>query len=175
MTSVPEPSDKRPSPLSCEESRAKRLANLLTTCLDVSIGAIWWVNESLLKSRLSHYDQNSTREGHPCVSVRTHPAQSLFERVPMLFGSSGDRGPVVARGLTRNAPNYPTSFGQIVAPAPLQVWEFVVRMGRTETSLDEETEYRGWLVRANAWKPRFNEEELAALQSWIASHTQRRR
>jgi hypothetical protein len=166
--------EQRPPP-SYEESRARRMAVLLTTCLDVSQGAVWWVNEGILKERLPRYDQDSTRDGHPCVSLLKGQAQSLFEIVPMLFGTSGSNGPVVARGLTKGDPNYATSFGQIIQPARLTVWEYVTRKRRSEDELESSTEDTSWRVRPNAWKPRFNDTEMAALEEWQASHTQRRR
>jgi hypothetical protein len=175
MSSDLKPQEEHRQPPSYEQSRAKRMANLLTTCLDVSVGAVWWVNEDILKERLPHYDQDSTREGHPCVSLRTGPARSLYDNVPMLFGTSGGQGPVVARGLTKGSPNYATSFGEIIQPARLTVWEYVGRKRRSEDELESSTKDTSWRVRPNAWKPRFNDSEMAALEEWQASHTQRRK
>lgn len=173
MSSELKPHGEHRQSLSYEESRAKRMANLLVTCLDVSLGAVWWVNEGILKERLPHYDQDSTRERHPCVSLRAEPARSLYDSVPMLFGTSGNQGPVVARGLTQGNPNYATSFGQIIQPARLTVWEYVANKRRSEDELEASTEDTSWRVRPNAWKPRFNDTEMAALEAWLASHTQR--
>jgi len=175
MSSEFKPQGEQRQPPSYEESRARRMADLLTTCLDVSLGAVWWVNEEILKERLPHYDQDSTRDGHPCVSLRRGSAQSLFDMVPMLFGTSGNQGPVVARGLTKGSPNYATSFGQIIQPASLTVWEYVAKKCRSEDELESRTENLNWRVRPNAWKPRFNDSEMAALEEWQASHAQRRR
>jgi hypothetical protein len=93
----------------------------------------------------------------------------------MLFGTSGGQGPVVARGLTKGSPNYATSFGEIIQPARLTVWEYVGRKRRSEDELESSTKDTSWRVRPNAWKPRFNDSEMAALEEWQASHTQRRK
>ena len=176
MSNDRKPQGEQRQPPSYEESRARRMAVLLTTGLDVSLGAVWWVNEQILKERLPHYDQDSTREGHPCVSLRAGLARSLYDNVPMLFGTSGNQGPVVARGLTKGSPKYATSFGQIIQPARLTVWEYVTRKRRSEDELESSIEDDTWWpVRPNAWKPRFNDTEMAALEEWQASHTQRRR
>lgn len=159
------------APLSHEEVRSIRLRRLLETCIDASFGTVWRVREELWRERFREegqpYDQNGTRQWHPGISMRESPLTSLFELLPMLHGSSGDHGPVVVRGLTRECgPDHPASFGRIVRPARFSASEI------TSTAADTQKDrLTGWMidrkrVAANLDKPKLNESELADLRSW---------
>ncbi len=84
--------------------------------------ALYRVPEPLWKATLpSFYDRTNTRAMHPGLSL-SGPRFSL-DAVPMLHGSSGNRGPVVIKGLFTTDPDHETSFGRLLAPIPLQAWQ----------------------------------------------------
>jgi len=144
-----------------------RLALLLATCLDVSFGSLWWVREDLWKEVLRPYDDASDRLGHPGLSVRRSPVSSLLEIVPMLHGTTGAHGPVVARGLTQDeGPQYPTSFGRLLLPADIPVMEFVQPARDADPSILSGPWHRRHRITGNVWKPRLNDPELQALEVW---------
>jgi hypothetical protein len=160
-----------PAPPTFEEVQEKRLSQLLNACIDMSLGSVWRVNEKkwmeVFRQQGQPYDWDSERKWHPGVSLRTAPLTSLHEYIPMLHGSSGDRGPVVVRGLTRDkAPDHPTSFGKIVRPAKVMVKD------ATSSANDGANEHLvGYMldrnmVSANLDKPRLNETELEELRAW---------
>ena len=129
-----------------------KLMQLLRGCI-VSFGSLWWVDEQVWKERVGGYDKQSTKRGHPGVSLRRVPVRDSMEIVPLLHGTSGSAGPVVARGLSPDedkGPNFPTSFGRLVIPAPLALDEM---SGRSR-------------VKPNNWKPRLNQAEMNALDAW---------
>ena len=55
------------------------------------IGTLWFVKENLIKNRTKEehvsYDQDSTRVGHPHLSIRQKRVVGI-ERIPMLLGTS---------------------------------------------------------------------------------------
>jgi hypothetical protein len=112
-----------------------------------------------------------SREWHPGVSLRAAPLTFVNEFIPMLHGSSGDHGPVVARGLSREkGPNYPTSFGGIVRPARVCFKDASAKMRAPgKRDLEGRMICRS-PVSANLDKPRLSEAELADLRSWAHSH-----
>ena len=144
----------------------ERLLALLAKCLDVGFGTLWWIREDLLKDFVSEYDQTSDRVGHPGLSLRQAPIRGLYEIVPLLHGTSGNRGPVVVRGLSERGADYSTSFGRLLFPARIPVAEFV----RPAPDADPEKLTGPWHKRcritANWLKPRLAESELAALHVW---------
>ncbi len=159
------------APLSHDEARNIRLHRLLETCIDVSFGTVWRVREELWRERFREegqpYDEEGTRQWHPGISMWESPLASLFEFLPMLHGSTGDHGPVVVRGLTRECgPAHPTSFGRIVRPARISAKEI------TSTCPDaQKNRLTGWMiyrrrVTANLHKPKLDQSELAELRSW---------
>ncbi len=159
------------APPTFDEVQKKRLAQLLNACIDMLFGSVWriretvWINAFLTQGQ--RYDVNSKREWHPGVSLRTAPLTSVHEYIPMLHGSSGDHGPVVVRGLSRErGDEHETSFGKIVRPAKLTVKDATAttrRIGRNnlEGRLIDTT-----LISANLDKPRLNESELEDLRAW---------
>lgn len=160
------------SMLNAEQVHKDRLSRLLKACFDMALGTVWRVRESLWKDSFRQQGQpyDSNREWHPGVSLRTAPLTCVNEYIPMLHGSSGDAGPVVARGLSRErGTQHPTSFGRILRPANISLKdphlkERVSGSEKLEGRLIDRSP-----VSANLDKPRFNEEELADLRRWANS------
>lgn len=160
-----------PAPPTLEEVQKKRISELLKTCVDMSFGSVWCIQETVwIKTFLKEgqrYDENSKRKWHPGVSLRTTPLTSVYEYIPMLHGSSGDHGPVIVRGLTPNVDaDYATSFGRIVRPAKVAVTDAtssaptVCKEHLVGRMIDRS------MVSANLHKPRLNEAELEDLRLW---------
>jgi hypothetical protein len=149
------------------ELQARRLEILLATCLDVSLGTLWCIREDLWGEALPRYRVNRRRLWHPGLSLRVAPLTSLADHVPTLYGSSGDRGPVVAWGLTRErGPKHPTSFGQLIFPARISAKEIAGRRKLAREDRGTGPWYRHRRVSANAWKPRLNDSEMEQLEAW---------
>lgn len=150
-----------------------RWQRLFRAAVDVSFGTVWRVREEFWQGAFSVagylYDENSRRLWHPGVSLRSpaEPVRSPYDYVPLLHGTTGDGGPVVARGLTREqGPAHPTSFGRIVAPALAAIDDIT----RPAPDADPDRPARYWqdykIVSANLDKPRFSPAESAALRTW---------
>lgn len=160
---------KDPIP-SVAEVQAKRLEALLAVCLDAGFGTLWQVREDVWIRMLPRYDSRSTRGWHPGVSLRTTPPRSLHEIVPMLHGTSGDEGPVVARGLTCElGPNYPTSFGRLVFPAKITVRDMTTTDKNSPVERPNGEWYLPRPVSQNVWKLRLDPSELKQLSGWAKS------
>ena len=149
----------------------RRLERLLQLCLDVSFGTVWRVREDLwretFRAHRQRYDEDGTRCWHPALSLREQPVTSLHEYVPMLFGATGEHGPVVVRGLSyERGPAHPTSFGRILRPAPLSVRE--ITSPAPDAPADRLT--GRWFERSrvsrNAHKPKLDQGELDDLRAW---------
>ena len=155
-----------------EQVHKDRLSRLLKACLDIALGTVWRVRESLWKDSFRQQGQpyDSDRDWHPGVSLRTVPLTCVNEYIPMLYGSSGDEGPVVARGLScERGAQHPTSFGKIVRPAKVSLKDAHTKgrdtgSGKLEGRLIDRSP-----VSANLDKPRLSEEELADLRQWATS------
>ncbi len=94
---------------------------LIHATVDVSRGTLWRVREDVWKETSRSYDQHSTRQFHPGLSLLDKPPSSGYDQIPMAHGTSGTQGPVVARGLTaEKGPDHPTSFGHLITPVPLR-------------------------------------------------------
>ena len=133
-----------------EEVELIRWHRMICVCYNLVKGSIWWVKEEVWKRTNIRYDQHSTRKGHFGLSIRKAPPVTPYEMMPMLHGTSGTQGPVVARGLSANRPlDYPTSFGHL-APANLE--------------LDE---YRHKNITPNEFKPKLNDREMENLDKWM--------
>ncbi len=154
-----------------DEVQSKRVSQLLNACIDMSFGTVWRIREELWKETFllqgQAYDLESTRHWHPGLSLRVAPLTSVHEYVPMLHGSSGDGGPVVVRGLTREkAHDYPTSFGKIVRPAKVTVKAATSLASDAKTKQLEGRMSDRTLVSGNLYKPRLDEDELEDLRTW---------
>ena len=148
-----------------------RVEQLLRLCLDTTFGTVWRVREDLWRETFrtvrQRYDEHGTRGWHPSVSLREFPPTSLNEFIPMLHGTTGTAGPVVVRGLTPELGTaHPTSFGQIVRPAPIALREMT--SPAPDASPDGLTGY--WSdhkrVASNSHKPKLDSEELDCLRAW---------
>jgi hypothetical protein len=167
----------KPSPVGEPPSQAAasaaRLAAALARCLDVSIGTVWRIREDAWRDYLAHYD-GEKRDWHPGLSVRAEPVSSLYEMIPLLFGSSSWTGPVPVRGLTRErGPRSLTWFGRRVQPAYFPVPEFAdprpsprSRAHPGELVGRDLDRYR---VAVNHDKPRLDPDELEDLKRWARS------
>lgn len=146
-------------------------AVFLSRILNTTLGTLWWVREDLwedsgLAGRAA-YQAIPNRHGHPGVSLQ--PERHLpFEPVPMTIGFSGDSGPVVAWGLSKQGgPHYPTSFGRYSFPGWIELEEFI--QPAADAKRDQLT--GSWWERArvspNLHKPRLSESEQADLTRWM--------
>lgn len=145
-----------------------RLQALLSACIDLSFGTLWWIREDLWKERQPGYSQESERIAHPGLSVRSVPPAGLFELVPLLHGTSG-YGPVAVSGLTRRQPLKTSYFGRLLFPAQIPVVEFT----RPARDADPDELTGPWYRRARTspnWeKLRITSSEAAALEQWQAT------
>lgn len=149
----------------------RRVERMLAVCVDVSFGTVWRVREDLWRDSFrqsgQRYDERGTRRWHPGLSMRNQPPVSLHEFVPMLFGTTGDRGPVVVRGLSRElGPTHPAEFGRILRPAPFALREFV----SPAVDAPRNQLFGHWFdrmrIERNSYKPKLDGTELASLQTW---------
>ena len=160
-----------PTPPTLEEVQNKRISQLLKACIGMLFGSVWRIGEGIWKEKFrqqgQRYDWNNKRQWHPGVSVRTEAATSLHEYIPMLHGSSGDHGPVVVRGLSKElAADHPTSFGTIVRPAKISVKDITLPSRiRSKEQLQGRLIDRS-IISANMHKMRLDEAELESLRSW---------
>lgn len=135
-----------------DESDLLNMYRALRGLCDMTRGSLWWVQESIWKTRLgSRYrPPREERLGHPGLNIRRSPPDSPYEQVPMLHGTSGKQGPVVARGLTKeDAPDYSTSFGHL-GPAEMGIGDF-----------------RKQGILPNRHKPRLAPDEMSDLNAWL--------
>lgn len=130
---------------------AERRFNALDFLLDYSKGTLWWVNDLLWKEADDNFVVK--RKGHPGLSLARRKAESLYDVVPMLIGTTKNRGHSVAvenitepvKGSTRR-----THFS-VVRPFPLRFGEFGKRSG----------------IYRNDYKPRISDSEMELLNSML--------
>lgn len=118
---------------------------ILNKILDYLIGTLWIVKEDLLKERIPYYDQNSTRKGHPALSVALRKIIGN-EKIPMLVGSSQKRdGSFPASEIFGdNKTTYFGTFGQFNSK------DFLYKK-----------------IDKNRHKPHLNELEMKLLNEWM--------
>jgi hypothetical protein len=146
-----------------ESSSDPLLAAVIRRCRDISLGTVWWVEETLWIEKLpSGY--SSDRYEHPGVSLWREPRQECLGAVPMLYGSSeppkkGGETACLAYDLSRDYPpshrTYFQSFGPVHGPIPLESQEFL------------ESWYRTPRVRPNWHKRKLETEEIVPLEAWM--------
>lgn len=149
------------------EPNADLLGTLLSTCLDVSFGTLWWVREDLWRETLENYDPDSGRKGHPGMSLRDEPLQAVRELIPMLIGITA-WGPVAVRGLSRREPHRVTHFGANLTPAPIPTVELLKLASDADLTLLTGHWYQRKRAIPNLEKPKCDAAELADLKRWIA-------
>ena len=126
---------------------AKRRFEALDFLLDYSKGTLWWVNDLLWKEVNENFVVK--RKGHPGLSLARRKAESLYDVVPMLIGTTKNGGRSVTvenitepvKGSTRR-----THFS-VVRPYPLRFGEFGKKNG----------------IYGNDYKPRISNSEMALL------------
>ncbi len=143
-----------------------RLEKAINTLFDYSIGTLWFVKEDLIKLRVQKYDQNSTRKGHPAVSIRKTPVVGT-ERIPVLTGSSQKREqsfPV--KGVFGE--DSESWFGNCFVP--LMIQDFLYgKSPEKPKSPKEKALDRPYIkmVEKNHRKPKLNDEEFENLEKWL--------
>lgn len=141
-------SDKT-APLSMVEAMQQRKYLALQLLpLDITVGTLWWVQEAFWKKSYPEiYDQQSTRDAHPGLSIQQRFPATPFEMIPMLHGTSGSQGPLRATGISDDS-DHVTSFGSMrPAMAGLNIFYS--------------------LIKPNKYKPRLDHKEHAALLNWM--------
>jgi len=141
---------------------------ILETFYDASFGSLWWAAEDLLRLRFRDYHA-SDRQAHPVVSVRVKP--SPFERIPMLFGTSGNQGPVRVKGVTHHkGADYVTSF-KLLRPGLFTAAELVLLRENLPANRDAALS-AVWQAWPNFDKPRVDDAENQDLCAYVASKEQ---
>lgn len=159
-------------------------------------GALWWAKNDLIKYEQQQFNQNDERIGHPLLSVRKTPAESRFDVVPMLVGTTGAkmndnqrRKCVLVTGMTKIDPSHKTYFGSIVMPgsysfedllegATARKHEYSVKVNqRKKGNNDQES---AWIVRKkwhecrtmhpNEDKRMVSDSEMVELNRWCNMH-----
>lgn len=118
---------------------------IINTLLNYSIGTLWIAKEDLLKERIPRYDQNSTRKGHPILSIALRKIVGN-EKIPMLMGTTAARGScILIYGVFND--DKTTYFGTIGRFNPR---DFLCNK-----------------IVKNRRKPRLNEIEMNLLNEWM--------
>jgi hypothetical protein len=133
------------------------------------MGTLWRIREDLWASLFSgRASYKAKRQWHPGLSLRLTPVESILEYIPMLHGTSGDQGPVVVKGVTRHrGPDYVTSFGHIVRPAPVSAREIIEEhRGVPPPDIPDYDPLVRWRAVPNSDKPKLDEPEMQALAQW---------
>ena len=148
-----------------------RLRSFALATLDFTLGTLWRVREDLWQQAIPStgrgYDSSGSRLWHPGLSIRKAPPVGLHEMVPMLHGRSSKGKGVAVSGITEcGGESYKTYFGSI-APAPVPVAR-AFRGDKLGDGKKPEGHWNQWgaLVR-NHWKPRIEDDELAALRDFL--------
>ena len=130
---------------------AERRFNALDFLLNYSKGTLWWVNDLLWKEADDNFVVK--RKGHPGLSLARRKAESLYDVVPMLIGTTKNGGRSVTvenitepvKGSTRR-----THFS-VVRPYSRRFGEFGKKSG----------------IYGNGYKPRISDSEMALLNMML--------
>jgi hypothetical protein len=145
------------------EANRKNLLRILHALQDTSMGTLWWVADDLWETHTNTFRRpRLERENphHPGVSLRLEDGEGLgFDPVPLLFGASGNQGPVVIQGLSKHEPEKPSSFGRIVVPGLFNAEPFLKRRGGPKPG-----------IVPVKHKPRADEKEHEALRTFALQH-----
>ena len=150
------------------DTPSQKLHSLALALMDFTRGTVWKVREAFWKETLGkEYDQNSEKKWHPGLSIRKKQPLGLFEMIPMLHGTTGSSGPVVARGLTpQKKSSHPTSFGHL-APASVQARSAF----QGDKIMPAESPAGYWHehnpIAKNHWKPKLDEVEHTQLVAFL--------
>ena len=151
------------------------LESLLST--DLGMGTLWRVKEEIWKQKLEIRNYASDRKWHPGLSIFKQrdlggERRTVEETVPILYGSSGKKGPVVVKGISNDGKyddGHTCVFGKIIAPILLgesKLEEKDRKDGPFGTELDD-LWYKEFDVVPNRQKPRVNDEEYAQLENFL--------
>ena len=150
------------------DTPSQKLHSLALALMDFTRGTVWKVREAFWKKTLGkEYDQKSTKVFHFGLSIRKKQPQSLHEMVPILHGTSGESGKVVARGLSQKEGDlYATSFRHI---GPSSFRTGTVFQGDKILPCEKPAGY--WYehntVVKNHWKPTLDKGENIQLLSFL--------
>jgi hypothetical protein len=134
---------------------------------DYMAGSLWKVREDLWQAKLGDkYDQNSTRQWHPGLSIKQGRITS-YEAIPILFGtSSGDKfSSIIVKNVTEEeGAEKKTYFGKFIAP--MQVADIT---GQNSPKTDKLVGYNLELkqIVINHHKPKLTGSEMNQLEQWI--------
>lgn len=135
-----------------EESDLLNTYRALRALCDMTRGSLWWVREAIWEKNLGarYRRPKEDRKGHFGLNIRLAPPDSPYEQMPMLHGTSGRSGPVVATGLAADKPSdYCTSFGHL-GPAEMEIGDF-----------------RKQGIMPNRHKPRLDSAEMVVFSAWL--------
>jgi hypothetical protein len=143
-----------------------RLVEAINTLFDYSAGTLWFVKEDLIKIRVQKYDQNSTRKGHPAISIRKKPVVGT-EKIPMLTGSKTKKGGTfLVKGVFEKKSE--SWFGNCFLP--LMIQDFLHgKPPEKPKSPKEKALNRPYdkMVEKNHIKPKLSEDEQKNFESWL--------
>ena len=128
--------------------KIERRFNAINVLFDYSLGTIWRVEEDLIIDTVKHYDTDSTRKGHPHISLQETLLAGI-DKIPMLLGTSKKRHSqnFKVTGIMTHE-EYVSWFGSIVAPYS------VLNLGQK-------------IVNTNLLKKRVAEKEKEKIFNWM--------
>lgn len=147
-------------------------AKILQTFYYYLRGSLWWTAERLLVKKFRRY-HGSDRKGHPVLSLRETPLEDSGGMIPMLFGCSGNRGPIVVKGLTKDrGQDYTSVFGTIIEPGWFEAEDFTryheEQLQKGCGSLDDIKDM--W---PNFDKPMVSDDEMLQVESFMSRNAER--
>lgn len=134
-------------------------------------GTLWWCEENTVREHFAGWRVND-RACHPVLSIyKAGPPAAEDGDIPMLVGSSGQNGPVLVRGLSKErGPDYPTVFGRIIAPGHFRHGDFYPDIDTEVVGGKHEFNIRPAAVWLNEHKPRVDASEQVYLDAFYERH-----
>lgn len=138
---------------------------------DLGMGTLWRVREDQWEDQLpdSYVPKN---KWHPGLSIMRAKSRGAETTIPLLHGTSGEKGPVVVKGISNEQKydeDHTCVFGKILAPiflAESKLKEKAEKDGPFSTEI-EDLWYKEFEVVPNRNKPRLNDEEYAQLENFL--------
>jgi len=123
-------------------------------------GSVWYLEDATVEANWKFknpFVRRFDRQSHPLLSVLDWCDAGVAERVPVLFGSTGDRQwAFVVRGLSRDRPaDHPTSFSDALLPLP------------ASTFVTVDSVLRRKLASPNQHRPLLSREDQVRLRRWL--------
>ena len=148
-------------------------------------GRNWWGWNGLIEERQPDYIpsvDDKKAPYHPLLSVRKNPVESRYDRIPMLFGTSGKkmaryltpeeiRNCVAVQGLNNRHPDDITYFGSLVEPGEYSADDMLTVVHdppRPDGSQRSGTPHK--LMAPNLTKPSLSKNELEELDRFCERH-----